>query len=124
MYCPRCRYPLNANNAYCPRCGLAFYNQQRPHQQQMPPQYRPPQYPMPRPQRKNRGTAIIFAFVLGGVGVHKFYLGHYVQGAIYVAFCWTLIPAIIGAVEGTIYACQNDEQFHYIHSRRSNTNLQ
>ena len=105
VYCPRCRSAVNAQSTYCQRCGMVFNYY----------------YAMPRqPMRKSRGTAMWFAFLLGFVGVHKFYLGRYVQGILYAVFFWTFIPAIIGFVEGIIYACQNDEQFNFIHNRRSN----
>ena len=104
MYCPRCRSAAGAQSAYCQRCGMVFYRYYTP----------------PPPARKSRGTAMWFAFLLGFVGIHKFYLGRYVQGIFYALFFWTFIPAVMGFVEGIIYACQNDEQFDYIHNRRLN----
>lgn len=60
---------------------------------------------------KNRQTAGIFALLLGGIGVHKFYLGQVGLGVVYLLFCWTAIPALIGFVEGIILLTQTDEAF-------------
>lgn len=60
---------------------------------------------------KNRVTAGLLAILLGGLGVHKFYLGKTGIGLLYLVFCWTGIPAIIGLVEGIIYLTQSDEEF-------------
>ncbi len=60
---------------------------------------------------RNRIVAALFAIFLGGLGVHKFYLGQSGQGILYILFCWTLIPSIIGFVEGLIYLSSSDEGF-------------
>lgn len=44
---------------------------------------------------KSKLTATILAFFLGGIGIHKFYLGQSGQGILYLLFCWTLIPGIL-----------------------------
>ena len=49
--------------------------------------------------KKKRSTAAICALLLGGLGIHKFYLGSTGLGIIYLVFCWTFIPAILGLVE-------------------------
>lgn len=61
--------------------------------------------------KRNKLAAGILAILLGGIGVHKFYLGKIGIGVIYLLFCWTGIPAIIGLVEGIIILCQSDEDF-------------
>lgn len=59
----------------------------------------------------NRMVAMIFALLLGGLGVHKFYMGKHVQGILMLLFCWTGIPGIIGLIEGIIYGFESDEEF-------------
>lgn len=61
---------------------------------------------------KNKTAAGIFAFFLGGLGVHKFYLGKTVQGLLYLVFCWTLIPAIISFIEAIILFTMDDQLFN------------
>ena len=53
----------------------------------------------------------LFAILLGGIGVHKFYVKEYGWGVIYLLFCWTYIPAILGIVEGIMALCKTDEEF-------------
>ena len=60
---------------------------------------------------KNRIVAIILALFLGGLGIHKFYLGKVGQGILYLLFCWTGIPTIIAFVEAIIYATMSDAEF-------------
>jgi len=61
---------------------------------------------------KSRGVAIALAFFLGILGAHKFYLGSFIWGLIYLGFCWTGIPAVIGVIEGLNYAFMSDATFH------------
>ncbi|GEM_PF-4303276 len=61
---------------------------------------------------KDRVTAALLAIFLGGLGVHKFYIGKTQSGIIYLIFCWTGIPTIIGFIEGIIYLTQTDKEFH------------
>ncbi|WP_394203228.1 NINE protein [Shewanella waksmanii] len=45
---------------------------------------------------KSRKLAILFSILLGGLGLHKFYLGQHLKGTLYLLFCWTLVPMVIG----------------------------
>jgi len=60
---------------------------------------------------KNKVVAGLLAIFLGGIGVHKFYLGKPFQGILYLLFCWTGIPALIAFIEGIIYLASSDESF-------------
>lgn len=60
---------------------------------------------------KTKGTAIILAFLLGGIGGHKFYLGQTGQGLLYFLFCWTFIPAFIAVIEIFAYALMSETEF-------------
>ncbi len=62
--------------------------------------------------RRSRITAALLAFFLGGLGVHRFYLGKIATGVIYLVFCLTLIPGLIALIEGIILLCMSDEEFH------------
>ena len=49
--------------------------------------------------RKDSTTAVLLAVFLGGLGVHHFYMGYTLMGVLYLLFCWTFIPAILGLIE-------------------------
>jgi len=66
---------------------------------------------------KNRVTAALLGILLGGIGVHKFYLNRPMEGIMYLLFCWTGIPAIVGLIEGIIYISMSDAEFAYKYGR-------
>ena len=45
--------------------------------------------------KKDGGIGALLALLLGGLGVHHFYLGWWLAGLIYLLFCWTFIPMIL-----------------------------
>lgn len=93
-YCVTCGKPIHEKAEICPHCGV--------------------RQPMMSSASKGREklTAGMLAIVLGGLGVHKFYLGQNGMGIVYLVFCWTLIPAFVGFVEGVILLVMSDEDFN------------
>ncbi len=61
--------------------------------------------------KRSRIAAGVLAIVLGGFGIHKFYLGKVGQGIMMLLFNWTGIPWLIGLIQGIIYLTQSDEEF-------------
>lgn len=61
---------------------------------------------------KSKSTAGILALLIGGLGIHKFYLGQNAMGILYLVFCWTYIPAIIAFVEGIVLLTMSDDEFN------------
>jgi TM2 domain-containing membrane protein YozV len=53
----------------------------------------------------------LLGIVLGGIGGHKFYMGSWGWGIIYLLFCWTWIPTIVGVVEWIRYILMTDDEF-------------
>lgn len=54
----------------------------------------------------------ILGILLGGLGIHKFYLGYTKEGIIQIIlsfFCG--VGGIIGLIEGIIYLTKSDEEF-------------
>lgn len=78
---------------------------------------------------KDKTTAGIIALLLGGLGIHKFYLGNNVAGIFYFLFCWTFIPAIIALIEGIILLTMDEKTFNEKYNegksarRQSNNNV-
>ncbi len=52
---------------------------------------------------------VLLTFFLGGIGIHKLYLGKYLQAALYMLFFWTGIPGLIALVEFFIYIFSSKE---------------
>ncbi len=94
-FCRDCGEVIKFRAEICPKCGIR--------------QLSPPE--SGQLGRKSRITAGIFALLLGGIGVHKFYLGRIGAGVLYVLFCWTMIPYLIALVEGIIYLTMDDAAF-------------
>ena len=70
-----------------------------------------PTVPVAVAKRKSRGFATFAAIFFGGIGLHRFYLGNFLAGFIYLLFCWTLIPSFAGIIEGIRYALMDDFEF-------------
>ncbi len=60
---------------------------------------------------KNKTLAAVFALFLGGLGIHKFYLGKPAVGFLYIAFCWTLVPAVLGFFDALVLFSTSEDAF-------------
>ena len=60
---------------------------------------------------KDKTAAGLLALFLGGLGAHRFYLGQTRLGVIYLIFCWTYIPMLIGFVDAVIFFIRSDADF-------------
>lgn len=133
-FCPQCGAPVAPDVQKCEYCGAAIEQpvQQAPVQpvapvqqvpvQQVPVQQMPPQqiYYVQNPavahERanwpvKNKLVAGLLALLLGGIGIHKFYLGQTGAGVLYLLLSWTFVPGIIALIEGITILCSSDENF-------------
>jgi TM2 domain-containing membrane protein YozV len=74
------------------------------------------------PGAEKKLTAGILGIVLGGFGVHKFYLGYQKEGIIQIVITLLTcgIGALVGVVEGIIYLTKSDEEFvaTYVNGRK------
>ncbi len=82
-----------------------------------------------RPKRKKRGGRVpedtankkmvagILGIVLGGLAVHKFYLGYTGTGVLQLilSICTCGLVGWIGLIEGIIYLTKSDEDFHQMY---------
>ena len=89
-YCSGCGALIHRTAVQCPKCGAPQAGTGAKH---------------------SRIAAVLFALLLGGLGIHKFYLGRVGWGILYLLFCWTFIPALAALVEGIIYLTMTDEAF-------------
>jgi TM2 domain-containing membrane protein YozV len=87
-----------------------------------PPPPSQPAAPTPPPAgEKSKVVAGVLGILLGGLGVHKFYLGYQKEGIIMVA-AWLVgwvtlgalsgVVALVGLIEGIIYLTKTDEDFY------------
>ncbi|HNX15704.1 MAG TPA: TM2 domain-containing protein [Oscillospiraceae bacterium] len=115
MYCRNCGKEIPDNTVFCTYCGAQTTTVQQPYQQT------PNQQDVRRALEesgKNKIAAGLFAILLGGFGIHKFYLGRIGLGIVYILFCWSGIPSLIALVEGIIYLTSSDEEFYLKYVRQ------
>lgn len=91
-FCFACGAQIDSRAEICPKCGVR-------------------QHDVKVIGQKSRVVAALLAFFVGGLGVHKFYLGRIGWGVVYLLFFWTFIPAIIAFIEFIIYLFTSDEDF-------------
>lgn len=126
--CPQCGAPLPPGATRCKYCGEVI-SQPQQYAPPPPPAYaqQPPYYTQqpcymdgidPRWPIKNKIVAGLFGIFLGGLGIHKFYLGKTGMGILYILFCWTGIPEVVGFIEGIVYLASNDHNFQVKHHVR------
>lgn len=65
-----------------------------------------------RKELRDKTSAGLLAIFLGGLGVHKFYLGKPLWGVIYLLLVWTSIPLLLGIIEGIRYLCMDKTNFN------------
>ena len=74
---------------------------------------------------KSKIVAFLLAFLLGGFGAHKFYLGHVGLGILYIVLTLTLIGILftgpVALIESIIYLTKSDEDFEriYVQERKA-----
>lgn len=99
-YCSECGAVIKVKAEICPKCGVRQFNQ--PASISLGPL---------ASNGKSRIAAALLALILGTFGAHKFYLGQLGWGVIYLIFCWTSIPTIVGFVEFILFLIMSDEEF-------------
>ena len=74
---------------------------------------------------KSKVTAGLLALFLGGLGIHKFYLGYAGAGVIHLVLTFIIIGIpvnwVVCLIEAIIYFTKSDEDFHqvYVANRKS-----
>lgn len=96
IYCFACGEQIDGRAEICPKCGV-----------------RQPGAPgsASTSAGKDRLAAAAFALLVGGFGVHKFYLGRVTAGIVYLLLCWTGIPSLIAWIEGILYLRTSEAQW-------------
>ena len=89
VFCRGCGKEIHESALICPLCGA----------------------PERKRSEKSKVVAGVLALLLGGIGIHKFYVGAWGWGIVYIIFVWTWIPALFAIIEGIRYLTLSDEDF-------------
>ena len=100
-FCTECAAVINAKAEICPKCGVRQMSS-----------LSGSSFGALAANGKSRIAAALLALFLGGLGVHKFYLGQIGWGIVYLLFCWTFIPGIIAFIEFVLLLVMSDETFN------------
>lgn len=57
-------------------------------------------------------TAVCFAFFLGWIGIHQFYLGRIWQGVFYLLMSWTFIPLFLSFIDFLLLLFMSNNKFN------------
>ena len=115
-FCESCGEKISIRAEICPKCGAPQESASKRFQTSTIPIQTSTTSTNVNPvtsvnNGKSKTTAGLLALFLGGLGVHKFYLGQMGLGILYLVLCETFIPAIIGFIEGIILLTMSDEKF-------------
>lgn len=93
-YCANCGQPVAPGAAVCTNCGFATTPTS-----------------VPNPNAKSKLVAGLLGILLGGLGIHNFYLGYTGKGVaqILLSFCCG-VGYIWGLIEGILILCGNINQ--------------
>ncbi|MEM9672962.1 MAG: TM2 domain-containing protein [Bacteroidota bacterium] len=61
---------------------------------------------------KHKPYAILLAVLMGGLGIHRFYVGQKKKGWWYLAFSWTLVPTIISWFDAILFNSMDYAEFN------------
>lgn len=88
VFCRGCGKEIHESAKSCPGCGAMQTTK----------------------DKKSKVVAGFLALFLGGLGIHRFYLGQW-WGLLYLLFIWTFIPSIISFIEAIVFFCANDSEW-------------
>lgn len=60
---------------------------------------------------RDRQASVLLAVFLGTIGAHKLYLRRWWEAILCAAFFWTLVPTVLGVLEGLWYLSLSDADF-------------
>lgn len=61
---------------------------------------------------KSKAAATLWCIFLGGFGAHKFYMGSWGWGIVYLLTSWLYLPFIVAMVEWIRYVLMSDDEFY------------
>lgn len=112
-FCYNCGCATNPEQVICTKCGVSL---QQPFFGGIP-----GFSGIPGSGPYNRLAAGLFALLLGWIGVHKFYLGSWGWGLVYLLFFWSGITWIVGIIEGILFLTMGDQAFDQRYNQTQTT---
>ncbi len=119
MFCQNCGTEFANDAAFCPSCGTASGATTAPGASVAQPANQTSvnvtiQAPAGTKPVNKMAYALLGIF-LGGLGIHHFYAGKTGAGVVSILFCWTLIPAIVGFIQGIVALCKTADAYGNIY---------
>lgn len=84
IICVKCGVGKDNGNKYCPECGSSIANPNSEVCLSCGSSLRKKQIVQATTQPKQKIIAALFAFFLGGLGIHRFYLGYTTVGIVFI----------------------------------------
>ncbi|HHB91890.1 MAG TPA: NINE protein [Thioploca sp.] len=95
--CSTCNAVIYQKAEFCHKCGIRHR----------------------RPAKKL--TLLLLTLFTGGFGIHRFYLGNYLWGTIYLLFFWTFIPVLISLIEYVIFLFKSSDKIEESYEAHEST---
>jgi TM2 domain-containing membrane protein YozV len=61
---------------------------------------------------KSKAAVTLWGVFLGGLGAHKFYMGSWGWGIVYLVTSWLYIPFVVALIEWVRYVLMSDDEFY------------
>jgi TM2 domain-containing membrane protein YozV len=116
-YCGNCGAPLEVDARFCGECGATVEHQAAQNRtssaQKEPPERRGAEKRsfLSGDNQKDKATVTLLGLFLGGFGIHKFYMGSWGWGVVYLLTCWLPFPYLAGLAETVRYILMTDDEF-------------
>ena len=62
----------------------------------------------------SKGLYLVLAIFVGGLGIHKFYAGKWIQGLLYLVFVWTYVPVVLSLIDVVIAMMTKADEYGQI----------
>ncbi len=117
-FCSECGVPFEPNASFCGECGATISEPQQKQnktasqfKKRMAEGIKKTANSLSSDAPKSKAKVTLFAMFLGGFGVHKFYMGSWGWGIVYLFTWWLTIPFLVALAETVKYVLMSDEEF-------------
>ena len=68
-------------------------------------------------EKRKKKTATLLALFLGGIGIHKFYIGEIGKSILFFIFCFTYIPLFLGILDFFKFIGMTEDEFDKLYNK-------